>query len=145
VVASKTHRTIAVEIAMSENPYAAPPTDGMETVVVHEPRDTSLLGIARPTFIAWEKLRIAYIAVLGLLTVLLAGGDLFRLQMIEMIIVGAVISNLCYFAGPLAETYVRWLGLRTIWVRVFLFAAGLLFSMLLLVAAMATTMLPDQA
>ena len=52
--------------------------------------------------------------------------DQFRFW--ERSIVGAVIANICYFAGPILETYITWLGYRGRWLRIVLFVLGTLLS-----------------
>ncbi len=57
---------------------------------------------------------------------------------------GAIVANLCYFAGPIIETYVRWLGYDRKWVRWFLFVGGTVLTGMLAIATMAFMFLPDQ-
>lgn len=106
-----------------------------------EPIEYAALAEERPTtrqiFIAWEKLRIVYIGVLAIPTILilisvLNGGRRPFGVVAFNAIVGAVTANLCYFAGPAVESYANWLGMRsTMWLRVTLFVLGTLFSLLL--------------
>lgn len=92
-----------------------------------------LLTLARPTFIAWEKLRLLYVAILGALTLglwlLYPPSD--RGRALLLIGEGAVFANVLYFAGPMVETYVAWLGYRKRWLRPMLFVAGTALSGLL--------------
>ncbi len=104
----------------------------------------TLGGIAKWTFLAWERLRVIYIILLGLLTLLLAGPELLRLRTMVMVVEGAIVANICYFAGPIIEIYVRWLGYRGKWLRWFLFISGTLVSAVLAIAAMASMLLPNQ-
>lgn len=132
---------------MPDNPYSSPtPDTPSETAASPLSADSipTLGEIAKQTFLAWEKLRIAYIVSLGLLTVLLAGPNLTNLRTLIMITEGAIVANVCYFAGPVTETYVRWLGYDRKWVRWFLFGGGLLLTALLVFATMASMLLPDQ-
>ena len=55
---------------MTENPYTATPTTFAHAIPESEVVQTSLLAIARGVFLAWEKLRIAYVIILALITVL---------------------------------------------------------------------------
>ena len=48
--------------------------------------------------------------------------------LLPILAVGAVLANLCYLAGPAAESYLAWLGLKSRWVTLALFAGGVLIS-----------------
>ena len=105
-----------------------------------KPADGTLGGIAKRTFVAWEKLRIWYVGILGVQTILLvvlAKGLWFDRQFWMMVIEGAIAANLCFFAGPILETYVNWLGYPTKFLRWFLLIAGTCFSCLLVFIALA--------
>ncbi len=106
------------------------------------------MTIARSVFLAWEKLRIAYILILAVVTLLLtgmSGANAFRnWQLLPLIVVGAFVANIAYFAGPSVETYVRWLGYNKIWPRWFMFVVGTLFAIGLAIGALASTLLPNQ-
>jgi hypothetical protein len=54
-----------------------------------------------------------------------------------------VVANLCYFAGPIVETYIVWLGFRAAWVRIVLFVLGTLFSCILAFATVAGQLIPN--
>lgn len=130
---------------MADNPYAATQTISLETSIEPGDADRSLLAIARSVFLAWEKLRIAYVVILTLLTVLLIGlSGILDLRLLRLIILGAVVANVGFFAGPTIETYVRWLGYNKAWPRWFMFLAGTLLAMLLAIGLLATELLPDQ-
>ena len=127
-----------------DNPYSSPTVDTLSTVeAAKSVSDRTLHNIARKTFLAWERLRIIYIVLLGLLTLLLAGSSLVRFRTIVMIVEGAIIANVAFFAGPTVETYLGWLGYEGKWVRWFLFVGGTLLTMLLAVATMASKFVPD--
>ncbi len=121
---------------MSDNPYAAvdpgtPPT--------HRGNVDSLAGIARSVFLAWEKLRVAFIAILALPTLLFL--FLYGLQSASamvLIVGGAVVANVCYMAGPMVETYVRWLGYHSIWPRIFMFTSGTLLTLVVAMVSLAS-------
>lgn len=86
----------------------------------------------KQVFFAWEKLRVLY--VLALAAVTLSSIPLEAMKRIDVwvaVAVLAVAANACYFAGPIAETYLCWLGLRRNLVRSALFIAGTLFAGLL--------------
>jgi hypothetical protein len=78
----------------------------------------------------WERLRVLYNLLLVGLVLLPTGGSfqLPSLREVPVLAVGAVLANLCFMAGPVAEAYLSWLGLRSRWVTAGLFAGGLLVS-----------------
>lgn len=83
-------------------------------------------------FIAWEKLRVLY--VLALAAVTLSSIPLEAMKRLDVWIAVAILAigaNACYFAGPIAETYLCWLGLRRNIVRSVLFVGGTVFAGLL--------------
>lgn len=97
----------------------------------------SFEAIAKQTCLAWERLRIVYVAVLGGTTLLFTPVILDHPLLIFSIAFGAVFANLCFFAGPAVETYVRWLGYRELWVRKLLFLSGTFFAWILAVGTLA--------
>lgn len=132
---------------MTENPYSPPSFDeSPETSdsLVESASSPSLASIARPTFLAWERLRIIFVVVLGMLTLVLAGPTLTKLRVLVLVVEGAFVANICFFAGPIVETYVRWLGYHRRWVRWLLFVGGTILTAMLAVAAMAPMLVPDQ-
>ena len=98
----------------------------------------------RRIFLRWERLRIAYNAALMALVILLVA--LLYEPEIEWAllgwrcVVGAVIANVCFFAGPVAETYLYWLGMRNRGVTAVLFLMGLVFSLGLAAIAVMSTL-----
>ena len=104
---------------MTENPYASPnDASSAATAAGVDEAERTLQAIARRTFLAWEKLRLVYIAVLGLVTVLLvAPAGFLNGRLLVLVLEGAVVANVAYFAGPTIETYVRWLGYDRAWPR----------------------------
>ncbi|MEO8270952.1 MAG: hypothetical protein ABI557_14610, partial [Aureliella sp.] len=67
-----------------------------------------------------------------------------KLRTIILIIEGAIVANACYFAGPITETYVRWLGYEGKWIRWFLFLGGTLLTAILAVETMLTVFHAEQ-
>jgi hypothetical protein len=123
------------------NPYSAPTGS-----LVAEQTDTlaACLPTAKTIFLQWEKLRIVYIAVLAGVSMLLAGPQgLNKPDVIRILVEGAVIANVLYFAGPVIETYVAWLGFRPCWLRWLLFGGGTLLSILLAIASLFGLMFPN--
>lgn len=95
----------------------------------------------RATFLQWEKLRIVYNAVLVALTCIATFGLKPDLAIDPGFWLGAVAAglaaNVCFFIGPMAECYIRWLGYRSPVLTYGLFGAGMAFSSAVtLVAAM---------
>jgi len=130
---------------MTENPYSTPLSETTSNPGSGPAAGSTTLGsIAKTTFLAWERLRIPFVIILGLLTLSLAGRNLLEPRALSVIVVCAVFANLCFFAGPIVETYVRWLGYEQKWVRWFLFVGGTLLSALLAVATLASMFLPNQ-
>ena len=99
--------------------------------------------IARTTFLAWERLRLIYISVLGVLTLLLGWGSFGVFEYWLTVAAGAVVANVCFFAGPIVETYITWLGYQGKWLRTLLFTVGTLFTCVLAVAALAIYAFPN--
>lgn len=105
---------------MTDNPYSSPRIDeriGQQPLAVLP--TGPVFALAKPGFIAWAQLRIVYIVLLGMFTIILAvsrvftiGPKLFTIRGLGMIAVGTVVVNVCYFAGPIVETHVRWLGYK---------------------------------
>jgi hypothetical protein len=130
---------------MSENPYAVNASAPLESPSSVASKNPSLMDIARSVFLAWEKLRVIYVAILCLMTLALVGMQgRYPLRLWLLIFSGAVVANLAYFAGPIAETYIRWLGYQRTWPRWFLFIGGTLLSLILTVGMLAAELLPNQ-
>lgn len=127
---------------MSDNPYSSPVVELQPTIPATNPNNLS--EIARTTFLAWEKLRLVYIGILALWTLLLAGRHIASVEVLSLVIVGGLISNVLYFAAPIVETYVRWLGYSGKWVRILLFVAGTLVTMIFAFGALSSALLPTQ-
>ncbi len=123
---------------MSLNPYQ-PVDDSVhaEETLPHIPLDQ----LARRIFVAWERLRIVYNAILTVTVICAVGIYLawYRPASVALggffgIVVPVVGANLCFFAGPVLETYVAWLGLRTHTLRMVLMFFGTALSMLIAIA-----------
>ena len=137
---------------MTDNPYSLPTSN---TTISCEPSTVesgvSIVAMAKSVFIAWEKLRIAYVMLLGAFTMMLSipgviynGSHLLTLRGLIMIAEGAIVANVCYFAGPIIETYVHWLGYHRKWVRWFLFVGGTILTVVLAFFSLASGLIPDQ-
>lgn len=123
---------------MSENPYESP-------AAALAPPEALGIGEILP---AWERLRIYYNGILFLETILLGllmlgtRGLLFTDRLIETALVGAVGANVCFCAGPCAEFYLSRVGLGGRASRLILFWAGMGLSLLLVIAALLSPLLP---
>jgi hypothetical protein len=102
---------------------------------------------ARSTFLHWEQLRILYNAVLVMLTCSFVFG--FKPEMATDPVfwleafAGAVGANLCFFLGPIADCYIRWLGYRSQVVTYGVFGVGMAFACLVTLVASALTVNPN--
>jgi hypothetical protein len=109
---------------------------------VETPR-SQFLSELRATFLHWEQLRVVYNLVLVALTCTLVFG--FRPEISgdpgfwAGAMLAAVAANVCFFLGPIADCYIRWLGYRSRVVTYGVFGVGMAFaSLVTLVAAMLT-------
>ena len=97
------------------------------------------LGEVKSIFLRWEKLRPIYnLAVAAILI-----GAYFVLVPIDqqstaqwlgflaVCLLGGILANLCYFAGPLADLYFAWLQWRTRWTTAVLLVLGVVVTCLL--------------
>ncbi len=123
----------------SENPFA-PPNNAQETRLNESAvRDESLGAIAKQVCLDWEKLRLIYIAVLGAETIaigFLAHPLILTPEFWGGALLGAVFANVCFFIGPVIETYISWLGYPSRALRFVMFIAGTLFSCLLVIISL---------
>jgi len=119
----------------SENPYSSPSVDGPDTPTKQIESASNLSEIAKRTFLAWEKLRLAYLAILALVTVasFFVIGNVSVGEFIFAAVFGGILANVCYFAAPMVETYIGWLGFPTRALRIALFALGTGFTALMAV------------
>ena len=131
---------------MSENPYSTPMTASAEPVTqVYAPsRSRDLQEVARHVFWEWEKLRLWYVGILGILTLLLLSAGTVDLRTLADVCAGAFAANVLYFAGPILETYIRWLGFNSNWPRRIMFTSGTLFATVLAFVYLASRLLPNQ-
>jgi hypothetical protein len=111
-----------------------------------EQRLNALSEFVKPIFLKWEKLRISYNVILALVFIQTQGASMsgrFLQPMVLLIwLIGAVLANLCFLAGPLAEAYAGWLGLRSRWVTFGLFFGGVLISIPCVLFFAGSLMLP---
>ena len=127
------------------NPFAAPVKDPTLVAELAPDGPTPTLGrIAKRVFLAWEKLRVLYIAIAGAVTLLLGLPHVHKIEFWGTVIVGGLVSNACFFLGPVAETYLTWLGLHAKWLRSLLFAMGTLFTIIGAAVAVLSLAMPNQ-
>jgi len=86
----------------------------------------------KPYFQRWEPLRVWYNLILFVVLVVSHVpymGVAFLEPMVFLIwLAGAVLANICFLAGPLAEAYLSWLGIRSRYILPVLFIGGVLIS-----------------
>ena len=86
-------------------------------------------------FLAWEKLRMLYVALVGiavLVLTFLVEPNLFKDYKFWIgVAEGAVIANIAFFAGPIVESYLTWLGNCPRWYRKAAMIGGIVFTILL--------------
>lgn len=90
----------------------------------------NILRLLKPIFQRWERLRIFYNIFLTTL-VLFPTGLQFKLpdwSELLILLFGAALANVCYFAGPCGEAYIGWIGFRSRAITVVLFLLGILVS-----------------
>lgn len=98
----------------------------------HTSNDAAPTPTLKQVFFAWEKLRVLYVLALAVVTLSSIPPEAMkRLDVWIAVAVLAVAANVCYFAGPIAEMYLCWLGLRRTIVRAALFLGGTVFAGLL--------------
>lgn len=92
---------------------------------------------AREVFVAWEKLRVIYNAVLVAIVVTSAtfGGTKFDAGFVGFLLGTAVAANVVYCACPVAEGYAALVGVPRRACRIVLFTLGLLVGGCLTFAA----------
>ncbi|MFK7768571.1 MAG: hypothetical protein AB8B55_15215 [Mariniblastus sp.] len=125
-----------------ENPFSSPmPQYDTEqnSLAFEDQLDSanSFFALARPIFLAWEKLRLIYIGILVVCTLLAAAVNSSLLNTFDFwaaAIFGAIVTNLCFFAGPIVESYLTWLKINAARLRLPLFMLGTILS-----CAVATT------
>lgn len=100
----------------------------------------------RRVFARWERWRIAYNLVLVLLVGFLAfaggGTDSDWRRFAVQCILGAILANLCYFAGPITEACFQWLGFRHRALMPLLFIAGLVLASGLALMVVTSSLIP---
>lgn len=107
--------------------------------------------LAKSVFLKWEKLRIVYNCILLITLVIAMIGArpllpdaaksmglslLLNLDLQINLLSYAFAANICFFAGPLAEQYFRWLGVNSPMVTRALFLGGVLISIPLVFPAL---------
>jgi len=123
------------EFVNPDNPYSAPLASEPAVKIANRESD-SLNAVARRTFLAWEKLRLIYNAILVVVTTLVCVFEPILVSAFDFwlyLVPEAIVANLCYFCAPVVETYVSWLGFRLRWLRATLFVVGTLLACVLAV------------
>lgn len=114
-------------------------------VPIEYARDVSLPAAPvgpRAIFWRWERRRPLYNVVLVVVSALSLpfAGPSIRLATFWMeVLFGALIANACFFAGPMLESYLDWLGRRPRRLGTILMITGTAFASLLAIVCIATT------
>lgn len=124
------------------NPYQAPPDDSPRLAAASEPPEDRVRTIGE-MIILWEKLRLAYNAVLSLIVI---GFVVFSfssaplsIRLLAPLIFLAFLANLCFSAGPIVVSYMCWAGASPRVARgttFFLFTLGTVVASLLAISAL---------
>ncbi|MGL6075499.1 MAG: hypothetical protein ACRC8S_15200 [Fimbriiglobus sp.] len=101
-----------------------------------EPGPSPAVDSAHAVFLAWERLRLAYNAVLGLVVLFFAGSELPNREFQGFLLRAVIGANLCFCLGPVAEGYLALVGANRRVARWCLFVPGLLFGCLVASAAL---------
>ena len=120
------------------NPYTTPQADTVVSSDNGNVTERTLGQIAKRVFLDWEKMRLAYVGILVVFTLLFGFSELGNPLFWGGSVAGAIIANLCYLLGPIVDTYVSWLGFRSVALRWIMFALGTLFTMAGVVAMIVT-------
>lgn len=110
------------------NPYASPSAPIKPPPEEPGPTDLSL-------FLLWEKLRVLYNAILGLVTVVTLLVVPPRSRSLSDLFLSLAFfcfaANVCFCLGPVIDGYARLLGMRHNAVTVVIFSLGTGFAVLL--------------
>lgn len=129
------------------NPFASPQSNdsgqlAFDAVLESKAARMAEIGLA---FVAWEKLRVPYNLILGivaLVAVLVVDGSLLLdLDALERMAAAAIAANACFFAGHIVDCYATWLFGRLPWIRPILFALGTIGSVLVTLVVILEVML----
>ncbi|MCI0642428.1 MAG: hypothetical protein L0Y72_31045 [Gemmataceae bacterium] len=110
--------------------YASPPDHDRFLGSLKKPEE---FITARNVFAVWELLRLGYNAIL-IVTVVALLGLMTSIRMLPALLEGALIANVCFCVGPVAEGYLVLLGVHRRIARALLFTAGSLLSVCLAIA-----------
>ncbi len=123
------------------NPFQSPAVTGSAAAIATTDSETTPTQSRFETIgrvaVQWEKLRLAYNAVLLIEVMILTTGfrQLFHAPDLVVQYAGACLAaNLCFCAGPLVDGYLSWFRIRSPVITGFLFAAGTLISIWLALA-----------
>ena len=100
--------------------------EGIESIVARVDDDS-----ANRVFAAWERLRLIYCVILALVVIVFSGAALTNHLFLLRIIKAAIVANVCFCVGPVAEGYLALVGLDRPSARLLLFILGTLLSCLL--------------
>jgi hypothetical protein len=98
----------------------------MSTPPASEPIAPLTEETARSVFLAWEKLRIAFNAILAAVVLLSAGSAISEGAFWRFLVWGALGANLCFCLGPVVEGYLSLLGSNRQAARWVVFSLGVM-------------------
>ena len=130
---------------VKENPYDSPDSPkGIAKVAEPGSSPVEFPKIAREVFWAWGKLRVTYLVCLVSLTLLMDFPEIFSDgQLFYLVVEGAVVANLAFFAGPLLEISHPWCGYRGAFLRWIIFLSGTVLAVFLAAFALLMEVFPQ--
>lgn len=92
----------------------------------------------KDVFLAWEKLRLIFNALLGVAALFLMFNSEFTFHLFAFLLLAALVflANLCFCTCPVAELFLCWLGLPRQPSRWFVFCVGGILSVFLAMLAL---------
>ena len=110
---------------ISGNPYQSPQFDSGDA---SQANPATQQESARAVFLAWEKLRLVYNGLLGIISLLFGVTKLGDLTFWEFLVGGALAVNVGFCLGPVAEGYLALMGAPRHIARWVIFVPGTLLS-----------------
>ena len=99
--------------------------------MIDEVKSTIFSEETKGIFRSWEFLRIVYNAILFVLSILMIWDLWPKVLVIPVLMnatLAAIAANICFFLGPITESYLNWLGWKPKKLRSVLFVLGMILS-----------------